>query len=47
VGYPEGKGFSMINYLYSEGELHEAIAIELQSMWRREIGVNVQLLRQE
>lgn len=37
----------MVNYLYSEGELNEAIAIELQSMWRRELGVNVQLLRQE
>ncbi|MEY3479949.1 MAG: ABC-type oligopeptide transport system, periplasmic component, partial [Verrucomicrobiota bacterium] len=47
AGYPEGKGFPMINYLYSEGELNEAIAIELQSMWRRELGVNVQLLRQE
>ncbi|MGA0112131.1 MAG: peptide ABC transporter substrate-binding protein, partial [Chthoniobacterales bacterium] len=47
AGYPDGKGFPMVNYLYSEGELNEAIAIELQSMWRRELGVNVQLLRQE
>lgn len=47
AGYPDGKGFPMVTYLYSEGELNEAIAIELQSMWRRELGVNVQLLRQE
>jgi oligopeptide transport system substrate-binding protein len=47
AGYPGGEGFPMVNYLYSEGELNEAIAIELQSMWRRELGVNVQLLRQE
>ncbi|MBU3666319.1 MAG: peptide ABC transporter substrate-binding protein [Chthoniobacterales bacterium] len=47
AGYPDGKGFPMVNYLYSEGELNEAIAVELQSMWRRELGVNVQLLRQE
>jgi len=47
AGYPDGKGFPMVNYLYSEGELNEAIAVELQSMWRRELGINVQLLRQE
>jgi oligopeptide transport system substrate-binding protein len=47
AGYPDGRGFPMVTYLYSEGELNEAIAIELQGMWRRELGVNVQLLRQE
>jgi oligopeptide transport system substrate-binding protein len=47
AGYPEGRGFPMVTYLYSEGELNEAIAVELQGMWRRELGVNVQLQRQE
>ncbi len=47
AGYPQGQGFPLITYLYSEGELNEAIAVELQSMWRRLLGVNVQLLRQE
>ena len=47
AGFPGGVGFPMVNYLYSEGELNEAIAIELQSMWRQSLGVNVQLLRQE
>jgi oligopeptide transport system substrate-binding protein len=47
AGFPEGEGFPMVNYLYSEGELNEAIAVELQSMWRQLLGVNVQLLRQE
>lgn len=47
AGYPDGRGFPMVDYLYSEGELNEAIAVELQGMWRRELGVNVQLLRQE
>jgi len=47
AGYPEGRGFPMVTYLYSEGELNEAIAVELQSMWRQLLGVNVQLLRQE
>jgi len=47
AGYPGGRGFPMVTYLYSEGEMNEAIAVELQSMWRQELGVNVQLLRQE
>jgi oligopeptide transport system substrate-binding protein len=47
AGFPGGEGFPMVNYLYSEGELNEAIAVELQSMWRQLLGVNVQLLRQE
>lgn len=47
AGFPGGRGFPMVTYLYSEGELNEAIAVELQGMWRRELGVNVQLLRQE
>jgi oligopeptide transport system substrate-binding protein len=47
AGFPGGEGFPMVNYLYSEGELNEAVAVELQSMWRQLLGVNVQLLRQE
>ena len=47
AGFPGGEGFPMVNYLYSEGELNEAIAVELQSMWRQLLGVNVQLLREE
>lgn len=47
AGFPGGKGFPIVTYLYSEGEMNEAVAVELQGMWRRELGVNVQLLRQE
>jgi len=47
AGYPNGKNFPLVTYLYSEGVLNEAIAVELQSMWRRELGVNVNLARQE
>ena len=36
-----------MTYLYSEGELNEGVAIELQSMWREVLGVTVQLARQE
>lgn len=47
AGYPSGEGFPLVRYLYSEGELNEAIAVELQSMWRNQLGVNVNLARQE
>lgn len=47
AGFPEGGGFPLVNYLYSKSELNEAIAVELQSMWRETLGVNVNLVRQE
>ena len=47
AGFPGGKGFPLVNYLYSKSELNEAIAVELQSMWRETLGVNVNLVRQE
>ncbi len=47
AGFPEGRGFPLVNYLYSKSELNEAIAVELQSMWRETLGVNVNLVRQE
>jgi len=47
AGYPNGLGFPLVNYLYSKSELNEAIAIELQSMWAEELGVTVNMTRQE
>jgi oligopeptide transport system substrate-binding protein len=47
AGYPEGKGFPLTTYLYSEVELNEGVAVELQSMWKESLGVTVQLARQE
>ncbi len=47
AGFPGGKGFPLTTYLYSEGELNEGVAIELQSMWQEQLGVTVQLARQE
>ncbi|MEI6033585.1 MAG: peptide ABC transporter substrate-binding protein [Verrucomicrobiae bacterium] len=47
AGFPNGKGFPLANYLYSKSELNEAVAVELQSMWREALGVNVNLVRQE
>jgi oligopeptide transport system substrate-binding protein len=47
AGFPDGKGFPLANYLYSKSDLNEAIAVELQNMWREALGVNVNLVRQE
>jgi len=47
AGYPDGKGFPLTTYLYSEGEMNEAVAIELQAMWKEQLGVTIQLARQE
>jgi oligopeptide transport system substrate-binding protein len=47
AGYPAGKGFPLVTYLYSEGELNEAIAVELQNMFRQELGIEIALQRQE
>jgi len=47
AGFPGGEGFPFVTYLYSEGELNEAIAVELQSMWREQLGIEINLARQE
>ena len=47
AGYPGGKDFPQVTYLYSEGELNEGLAVELQGMLKHDLGANINLLRQE
>lgn len=47
AGYPGGKNFPLTNYLYSEDEMNEGLAVELQSMWRKELGISILLERRE
>ena len=47
AGYPGGNGFPHVNYLYSEGDLNEKIAIELQDMFFKDLGIQVSLQKQE
>lgn len=48
AGYPGGKGFPSVNYLYTNrSETDDKVAVELQSMFRTELGVNIQLSKQE
>ncbi len=48
AGYPGGKGFPQFAYLYrADSDLDQDIAVELQGMFARELGVQMQLTRQE
>jgi len=46
AGYPDGKGFPTVEYLYNEGTGHQAIAEALQDMWAK-LGINVTIASQE
>ncbi len=47
AGYPKGKGFPSVSILYNSSELNQQIAVEIQSMWKEALGVNVTLQNQE
>lgn len=47
AGYPGGKDFPRFHYLYNTGKSHEQIAVELQEMWQRELGIHVELRQLE
>jgi oligopeptide transport system substrate-binding protein len=47
AGFPGGKGFPRFEYLFDQGasgtKLHEEIAVELQQMWHKELGIEMDL----
>jgi len=47
AGYPGGRNFPHVTYLYDDKEVSEKIAIELQGMFSRELGIDAGLLKQE
>jgi oligopeptide transport system substrate-binding protein len=52
AGYPGGKGFPHFEYVFSApasggDKIHENIAIELQQMWRDELGIQMDLRQLE
>ena len=47
AGYPNGEGFSVVEYLYNTSDAHKAVAEALQFMWEEELGVKVTLNNQE
>jgi len=47
AGYPDGKAFPTVTYLYDNKKLNEDIAVEIQSMLSDGLGVHVELQKQE
>lgn len=47
AGYPEGRGFPLVRYLYNFSEANDAIAVEIQGMLKRELGIEMDPQRQE
>lgn len=47
AGYPNGEGFPEVEYLYSKGAVHQAVAEALEEMWEDVLGVQVTLTGQE
>jgi oligopeptide transport system substrate-binding protein len=47
AGYPGGKNFPTVTYLFDSRKLNEDIAVEIQSMLTRELGIRVELQKQE
>ncbi len=47
AGYPNGKGLPQVTFIYNTSEGHKQIAEAVQEMWKRQLGVQVQLENQE
>lgn len=46
AGYPEGRGLPVLELLYVEGSVYEAVAEAIQSQWA-EVGIKARLRKQE
>ena len=47
AGFPGGRGFPPVTYVYNTLEEHRQIAEALQAMWQKELGIQVTLENQE
>jgi oligopeptide transport system substrate-binding protein len=47
AGYPEGRGFPTVKVLFNTLESHQKIAEALQQMWKKNLGIDVQLGNEE
>jgi len=47
AGYPAGKGFPKVKLLYNSSESHKHIAEVLQQMWKKNLGVSIELVNLE
>ncbi|HLF91981.1 MAG TPA: peptide ABC transporter substrate-binding protein, partial [Planctomycetota bacterium] len=47
AGFPEGKGFPKMELLYNTSEAHKKVAATIQEMWRKDLGIEVELRNTE
>ena len=47
AGFPGGKGFPPFHYLYKTDKGDEQVAVELQAMWQKELGIKMELRAME
>lgn len=47
AGFPGGKGFPSFHYLFNTAKQHEQVAVELQQMWKKELGISLELRNTE
>ena len=47
AGYPNGEGFPKIDLLYNTSEGHKKIAVAIQQMWKKNLGIEIGILNQE
>ncbi|MGJ8654152.1 MAG: peptide ABC transporter substrate-binding protein [Opitutaceae bacterium] len=47
AGFPEGKDFPTFEILYNTSESHRTIAVAIQQMWKKELGIDIELHNQE
>lgn len=47
AGYPDGKGFPTFELLFNTSEAHHTIAVTIQQMWKKELGIDISLYNQE
>lgn len=47
AGFPDGKNFPKLKLLYNTNESHQKIAQAVQQMWKKNLGIDIELLNQE
>ena len=47
AGFPGGKGFPKLEFLYNSTEANRLVAEALQQMWNRALGIDISMLNQE
>lgn len=47
AGFPDGEGFPTFTLIYNTAEAHRKVALSIQQMWKKELGINTLLENQE